>query len=172
LWDLAPHDVSICDYLINDHPVSVQATGISHTHNGIENIAYLTLNYQSNFIAHFNCSWTSPVKLRQMLVGGDKKMISYNDMEASEKIKIYDTGYELKTEEDKTKILVDYRTGNIFIPKLDNKEALKGMASDFVDAIANKTRPRCDAQLGLRVVKVLEASQESIKNNGKEVKIK
>ncbi len=172
LWDLAPHDVSICDYLIADKPISVQATGISHTNNGIENIAYLTLNYQSNFIAHFNCSWTSPVKLRQMLVGGDKKMISYNDMEASEKIKIYETGYEIKSEEDKTKILVDYRTGNIFIPKVESNEALKGMATDFVKAIINNTKPRCDAQLGLRVVKVLEASQESIKNNGKEVKIK
>jgi predicted dehydrogenase len=83
LWDLAPHDLSICDYLVQEKPYSVQATGISHTNNGIENIAYLTVNYQSNLIAHFNCSWTSPVKVRSMLIGGDKKMIFYNDLETT-----------------------------------------------------------------------------------------
>jgi len=171
LWDLAPHDISICDYLMSEKPVSVQATGISHTNNGIENIAYLTLNYQSDTIAHFNCSWTSPVKLRQMLVGGDEKMMVYNDMEPTEKIKIYDTGYNHSSEEEKNRILVDYRIGDIFIPKLETKEALLGMANDFVNAIANGTKPVCDYNLGLSVVKVLEASQLSIKNNGKEVKI-
>jgi predicted dehydrogenase len=171
LWDLAPHDISICDYLMSEKPVSVQATGISHTKNGIENIAYLTLNYQSDIIAHFNCSWTSPVKLRQMLVGGDEKMMVYNDMEPTEKIKIYDTGYNLSSEEEKNRILVDYRIGDIFIPKLETKEALLGMANDFVNAIANGTKPVCDYNLGLSVVKVLEASQISIKNGGKEVKI-
>ena len=171
LWDLAPHDISICDYLTSEKPMSVQATGISHTNNGIENIAYLTVNYQSDFIAHFNCSWTSPVKLRQMLVGGNEKMMVYNDMEPSEKIKIYDTSYNHKSEEEKNRILVDYRIGDVFIPKLETKEALLGMANDFVNAIANGTKPVCDYNLGLAVVKVLEASQLSIKNAGKEVKI-
>jgi predicted dehydrogenase len=171
LWDLAPHDISICDYLMNEKPVSVQATGISHTNNGIENIAYLTLNYQSDIIAHFNCSWTSPVKLRKMLVGGDKKMIAYDDMEPSEKLKIYDTGYDYKSEEEKNRILVDYRIGDIFVPKLETKEALLGMANDFVSAIINGTTPICDYNLGISVVKILEASQISIKNRGKEVKI-
>lgn len=171
LWDLAPHDISICDFLMPEKPISVQATGISHTHNGIENIAYLTLNYQSDIIAHFNCSWTSPVKLRQMLVGGDAKMLLYNDMEPTEKIKIYDTGYDYKSEEEKNRILVDYRIGDVYIPKLETKEALLGMANDFVNAIQTGSKPICDAQLGLSVVKVLEASQISIKNGGKEVKI-
>jgi predicted dehydrogenase len=171
LWDLAPHDISICDYLMSEKPVSVQATGISHTKNGIENIAYLTLNYQSNILAHFNCSWTSPVKLRQMLVGGDKKMIAYNDMEITEKIKIYDTSYNYKSEEEKNRILVDYRVGDIFIPKLETKEALLSMANDFVNAVVNGGSPICDSNLGLSVVKVLEASQISIKNGGKEVKV-
>jgi len=171
LWDLAPHDLSICDYLLNEKPYSLQATGISHTNNGIENIAYLTLNYQSNRIAHFNCSWTSPVKVRSMLIGGDKKMIFYNDLETTEKVKVYDTGFDVKTEEEKTKILVDYRVGDIYVPKLDSTEALANMAKDFVNAIIYNQTPRSNAELGLRVVEILEAAQKSIKNKGNEVVI-
>ncbi len=169
LWDLAAHDISICYYLMNEKPVAVQAVGISHTNNGIENIAYLTLHYASNKIAHFNCSWSSPVKVRQMLVGGDKKMIVWNDLEATEKIKVYDTGYELKTEEDKTKILVDYRVGDIFVPKLDSTEALFTMAQDFIEAILENKKPSATAEIGALVVQVLEASQKSIKNEGKKI---
>jgi predicted dehydrogenase len=169
LWDLASHDISVCYYLMNEKPVAVQAVGISHTKNDIENIAYLTLHYASNKIAHFNCSWSSPVKVRQMLVGGDKKMIVWNDLEATEKIKVYDTGYELKTEEDKTKILVDYRVGDIYVPKLEGTEALFAMASDFIDAILQNKKPRATAETGALVVQILEASQKSIKNKGEEV---
>ncbi|EMO88318.1 Gfo/Idh/MocA family protein [Leptospira noguchii] len=97
LWDLAPHDISILNYLIDEVPFSVNATGVSHTNNNIENIAYLTVNYKSGFIAHFNCSWTSPVKMRTILIGGDKKMIVFNDLDPTEKIKIYDTGYNYRT---------------------------------------------------------------------------
>jgi predicted dehydrogenase len=172
LWDLAPHDISILTYLIDDVPASINATGISHTNNSIENIAYMTVNYNSDFIAHFNCSWTSPVKVRQTLIGGDKKMIVYNDLEPSEKVRIYDTGYNMKTEEDKKKIMVDYRTGDVFIPKLASHEALSAVANDFIQSINNKTEPRANAILGMKVVQILEASQESIKNHGKEVKIR
>ncbi|MBK7253698.1 MAG: Gfo/Idh/MocA family oxidoreductase [Ignavibacteria bacterium] len=169
LWDLAPHDISILNYLIKDVPYSVQATGVSHTSNGIENIAYININYNSGFIAHFSCSWTSPVKIRMMLIGGDKKMILFNDVEPSEKIKVYDTGYELKTDEDKKKVLVDYRTGDIYTPKLDTKEALAVMAQDFVSSIINSHKPLSDYESGLEVVRILEASQTSIKNKGREV---
>lgn len=171
LWDLAAHDLSILAHLIDEEPVSVNATGISHTGNGIENIAYMTVNYASDFIAHFHCSWTSPVKIRQMLIGADKKMLLYNDLEITEKVKVYDTGYSLKTEEDRKQILVDYRTGDIFIPKLSSKEALFGVADDFVQSIVNKRQPVASAALGRRVVQLLEASQTSISNKGKEVKI-
>jgi predicted dehydrogenase len=171
LWDLAPHDLSILFYLNNEKPVSVQATGVSHTKNGIENIAYLTINYQSDFIAHFNCSWSSPVKLRNILIGGDKKMILFNDIEPAEKIKIYDTGFQIKNDEDKRKLLIDYRVGDIFVPKIDQKEALQSMAEDFAQGILNKTIPISNAHKALEVVKVLEAAQLSIKNNGKEIKI-
>lgn len=171
LWDLAAHDISILAHLIDEQPVSVNATGISHTGNGIENIAYMTVNYASDFIAHFHCSWTSPVKIRQMLIGADKKMLLYNDLEITEKVKVYDTGYSLKTEEDRKQILVDYRTGDIFIPKLSSREALFGLADDFIQSIANKRTPISNSHLGRRVVQILEASQTSISNKGKEVKI-
>lgn len=171
LWDLAAHDLSILVYLIKDKPVSVHATGISHTRNGIENIAYMTLHYDSDFIAHFHCSWTSPVKIRQTLIGGDEKMIIYNDLEPTEKVRIYDTGYNIKTEEDKKQMLVDYRTGDVSIPKISSREALSGVAADFIQSILYRQEPLANAASGLEVVKILEASQQSIKNKGQEVRI-
>lgn len=169
LWDLAPHDISILLHLIKDKPYSVNATGISHTHNGIENVAYLTVNYQSDFIAHFSCSWTSPVKLRTMLIGGDKKMLLFDDLQPSEKVRVYDTGYSYKTDEEKNRLLVDYRTGDVHIPKIASTEALLGMAKDFVSCIKAKQNPVSNASLGLQVIKVLEAAQKSIKKQGQEI---
>jgi predicted dehydrogenase len=172
LWDLAPHDISILTHLITENPYSINATGISHTRNKIENIAYLTVNYQSNFIAHFSCSWSSPVKVRQTLIGGDKKMIVYNDLEPSEKVRVYDTGFDHKTDEDRTRIMVDYRTGDVYIPKLSSREALAAVAEDFVQSAINKRAPLSNALLGRSVVRILEASQESIKQKGKEISLK
>jgi predicted dehydrogenase len=172
LWDLAPHDISILIYLIKKAPFSINATGVSHTRNKIENIAYMTVNYDSEFIAHFNCSWNSPVKVRQTLIGGDKKMIVYNDLEPSEKVRIYDTGVNPKTDEDKRMILVDYRAGDVYIPKLSTQEALRGVANDFIQSILSQMEPLANAYLGMKVVQILEASQESIKSNGREVKIR
>jgi len=171
LWDLAPHDLSILSYLCDDVPYSVNATGISHLKNGIENIAYLTMNYNSEMIAHFNCSWSSPVKLRTMLVGGSKKMMVYDDTEPTEKVKLYDTGYSVNSDEDRKQIYIDYRLGDIFIPKLKNTEALWGMANDFIASIMEDRNPLSSAELGMNVVKILEASQQSIKQNGKEIKL-
>lgn len=169
LWDLAAHDISICLHLMGKDPLSVDAIGVSHTSNNIENIAYLTLKFDDNLIAHFNCSWISPVKIRQMLIGGDNKMILYNDNEPTEKIKIYDTGYEAKTDEDRSRILVDYRTGDIHVPKIENTEALSLMASDFINCIKTGNTPVSDAKLGVSVVKILEAAQKSIKQHETEV---
>jgi predicted dehydrogenase len=171
LWDLAPHDISILLFLKNEFPISVNATGISHTGNDIENIAYLTINYQSNFIAHINCSWTSPTKVRSTLIGGSKKMIMYNDLEPSEKIRIYDTSYQFKNSEDKNRILVDYRIGDISLPKISNTEALLGVANDFIESISNNKDPISNSEIGLSVVKILEAAQKSIKSKGKEIKL-
>ena len=169
LWDLAPHDISICNYLIDAKPCSVQATGISHTSNNIENIAYLTLKFENNIIAHFNCSWISPVKIRMMLLGGDKKMVVFNDMEPTEKIKIYDTGFEVNTDEELNSITADYRVGDINVPKIPTTEALQLMAKDFIESIEQKKEPVSNATLGLQVVEILDAAQKSIKENGKEI---
>lgn len=175
LWDLAPHDLSILNHLVDERPYSIQATGTSHTNNGIENIAYLTVNYESNRIAHFNCSWTSPVKIRKFLIGGDRKMIVFDDTEPTEKIRVYDTRYhynERRSDEDKRRVLVDYRVGDIHIPKVPMKEALAGVAADFVGAIVEAREPLANAASGRAVVNILEAAQESIKNRGREVLIR
>jgi predicted dehydrogenase len=171
LWDLAPHDISILNYLVSESPVSVNATGVIHTANKIENIAYLTIHYASGFMAHFNCSWTSPVKIRMMLIGGDSKMILYNDLEPTEKLKIYDTGYHISTDEEKKRIMIDYRTGDISVPKLHTSEALLNMANDFISCIQTSKVPRSNAQIGLNVVRVLEASSNSINSNGARIMI-
>lgn len=169
LWDLAPHDISICRHLLGERPLGVQAVGVSHTGNQLENIAYLTLFYPDNKIAHFNCSWISPVKIRQMLVGGDEKMIVFNDLETTEKIRIYDKGYTVLPESDRDRILVDYRTGDILIPKLPQTEALSAMAADFRDAILEGRAPVSDYLSGLEVVEILEAADRSLKLRGQEV---
>lgn len=169
LWDLAPHDLSILSYLVDETPYSVNARGITHTCNGIENIAYLTVNFPSGLIAHFNCSWTSPVKVRMMLIGGDEKMILYNDLENTEKIKVYDTGYTYYNDEERQQVLVDYRTGDIHVPKVSTTEALLNMANDFISCIQTGNKPESSCYLGLEVVKILEASTTSIKNQGREV---
>jgi predicted dehydrogenase len=172
LWDLAAHDISILNYLIKEKPISVQAIGISHTLNNIENIAYLTIRFESDIIAHFNCSWSSPVKIRMLLIGGDKKMIVYNDLEPTEKVKIYNSGININTDEEKNSILIDYRTGDLFIPKLENIEALSNITDEFISCINNNTQPISDAIFGVEVVKILEAAQISIKNRGKEIHLK
>lgn len=171
LWDLAPHDISVLDYLSNELPASVNATGVSHIHNGIENIAFLTVNYQNNFVAHFNCSWSSPVKIRMMLLGGSEKMVVFNDMEPTEKIKVYDTAHNVSTLEEKQKVMIDYRVGDVYVPKIELAEPLKKMAQDFVNSIENNTEPRASLMSGLNTIRILEAAQQSIKQNGREVKI-
>ncbi len=169
IWDLAPHDISILMYLAEEQPKSVIATGISHTDNKIENIAYLIVNFNSNKIAHFTSSWTSPVKIRQILIGGTKKMVLFDDLEPTEKVKVYDSGYKVKGTEDKNRLLVDYRTGDIYIPKIDQKEALRGVTEDFVDCVTNGKKPLSTCESGLAVVSILEAAQMSIENRGKEI---
>lgn len=171
LWDLAPHDISICTHLLNVQPISVQATGISHTSTGLEDIAYLIIKFENNIIAHFNCSWISPVKVRMMLIGGDRKMVVYNDTEPTEKIKIYDSGFNIETDEDKNRIIADYRVGDIYVPKIDMTEALSLMSRDFITSILHQSQPLSSADLGLKVVRILDAAQQSIQQNSQEVRL-
>ena len=172
LWDLATHDISICLYLMQEKPITIQAIGQSHTKSGLEDIAYLTMHFGSNKIAHFNCSWISPVKIRHMLIGGTKKMIVFNDLESTEKIKIYDSGYKEKPIlTQPNKFLADYRIGDVFSPKLEMTEGLVNVVKDFVLSIKKKKKPVSNNELSLMIVNILECAEMSIKNNGKKVKI-
>ena len=173
IWDLAPHDISIMNYLVPGlKPVSVNATGACHVGTGLEDVAYLFVKYENDFIAHFHSNWLSPVKIRKTLVAGDKKMLVWDDLEQDNKIKIFDSGIEVKNKEEIYKLLVQYRTGEMYTPRVENIEALKVEAEYFINCIkSNNLNPFNDGEAGLAVVKILEASDLSIKNGGKEVKL-
>ena len=171
LWDLAPHDIAIMEHLIVESPVSVCANGACHVGNGIENVAYLSVYFNSGLIGHFHNNWLSPVKIRTMLVGGSKKTILYDDMEASEKIKVYDRGVDVTTSDGMRDALISYRLGDMWAPRLETTEALSRMAAEFVAAIKNGRAPLTDGQSGLNVVRILEAAEMSIKHRGREVKL-
>jgi predicted dehydrogenase len=169
VWDLAPHDISIMDYVIGEKPQAVVATGAEHFDRGLEDVAYLTIFFKKNIIAHINVNWLSPVKVRTTLIGGQKKMILWNDLEPDEKIKIYDKGVQVKTREGKYNLLVSYRSGDIWTPRVEHTEALKLMVDKFTDYISNGGRIINDAPAGMRVVKLLEACNKSLKNKGEMV---
>jgi predicted dehydrogenase len=173
IWDLAPHDLSILDFLIDKIPHSVSAHGVCHAGNDIENIAYVTLRYEDTFIAHFHLNWLSPVKIRQTIIGGSEKMLVWNDLEPGEVIKIYDKGIVVKKDEHeaKNRLLVSYRSADMHSPRVDDTEALAVMVKEFAACI-NENRPALtDGEAGLRVLKVLEATQRSIKADGANVRI-
>ena len=166
VWDLAPHDISIMDYIIGEIPQAVIATGVGHFNRGLEDIAYLTFYYDHNIIAHINVNWLSPVKVRTTLIGGEKKMLVWNDLEPDEKIKIYDKGVKVKTKEGQYNLLVDYRSGDMWAPKVEQTEALKLMAEKFVDYVKNGGTVVNDGIAGLNNVKMLEAANKSLNNKG------
>ena len=171
LWDLAPHDIAIMDHLLSEPPLSVCANGACHVGNGIENVAYLSVYFKSGFIAHFHNNWLSPVKIRTMLLGGHKKTILYDDMENSEKIKVYDRGVDLTTADGVRDARIAYRLGDMWAPRLETSEALSRMAGEFVAAIKDGRAPLTDGRSGLNVVRILEAAEMSIKHRGREVKL-
>jgi len=165
IWDLAPHDLSIMDYLVKDPPQAVIATGISHF-NGHEDVAYVSCYFANNMIAHFNVNWLSPVKVRTTLIGGNKKMVVWNDLEADEKIKVYDKGADITNREGVYNLLINYRSGDMWMPKVDATESLKLEAGYFVDCVTSNKTPINDGQSGMRVVKILEAANASLRNKG------
>ena len=169
VWDLAPHDISIMDYILEEKPLAVVATGAGHFGRGLEDIAYLTFFYNHNVIAHINVNWLSPVKVRTTLIGGQKKMLVWNDLEPDEKLKIYDKGVQVRTKEGKYNLLVDYRSGDMWAPKIEQTEALKLMAESFVDYIENGIAVVNDGIAGLNIVKMLTAANKSLNNKGKTV---
>jgi len=173
IWDLAVHDLSIIDFLLPNRPNRVSAHGIAHTGNSIEDIAYVTLGYEDAFIANFHVNWLSPVKIRKTLIGGSKKMIEWNDLVPAEKIRIYDKGISLTSDDraHRSKLLVSYRSGDILAPRIDQTEALSLMIQEFYQSIQEERAPLTDGHAALRVLKILEAAQASLNNDGVAVKL-
>ncbi len=172
IWDLAPHDISIMDFLLQLKPESVVATGADHLGKGLEDVAYLTIYYPNNIIAHIHANWLSPVKIRQTLIAGTKKMIVWDDNVQMEKIKVYDAGIIVnRTTDEIYDTLIQYRTGDMWAPKVPMTEALSTEVSHFVECIKTGKTPLTDGVAGLNVVRILEASDKSIKMRGKEIKL-
>ncbi len=168
VWDLAPHDLSIMDYVIADKAEAVVATGVAHV-NDHADIAFLTVYFPNNVIAHINVNWLSPVKVRTTLIGARDKMLVWNDLEADEKIKVYDKGVNVTSREGVYELLVSYRTGDVWAPKVEQTEALKVELGYFLQCIESGATPFNDGQAGLRVVRMLEAADRSLAERGKAI---
>ena len=165
LWDLAVHDLAIMDHLIKASPEAISATGQTHL-NGYEDVAFMTLYFPEKVIAHINVNWLSPVKVRTTLIGGEKRMLVWNDLEADEKVKVYDKGVDITNREGLYELLVNYRSGDMWAPQLEQVEALRKELSYFVDCIQTGEEPFNNGCAGLRVVKMLEAASDSLKERG------
>src|SRR5438876_8401502 len=169
IWDLAPHDLSIMDHLIKEKPEAVVATGQTHL-NGFEDVAFITVYLPNKIIAHVNVNWLSPVKVRTTLIGGEKKMLVWNDLDADEKIKIYDKGVSMSTNPSNLhQLLVSYRSGDMWAPQVEQIEALRAETAYFLKCIQENTKPFNDGVAGLRVVRILEAADKSIRSRGEAV---
>jgi predicted dehydrogenase len=170
--DLAVHDFAILEYLLEEQPEKVSAVGVNHFPGTPENLSYISLFYKSGMIAHCNVNWLAPVKVRQILIGGSKKMIAYDDVEASEKIKVYDKGISFTDDPQKIyEMRVGYRSGDMLAPQLDTREALRVEGEHFADCIMNNKTPQTDGALGYRVVKLIEAASRSMAEHGRSVKL-
>ncbi len=165
IWDLAPHDLSILDYLIDRRPEALVATGEKHL-NGLEDVAFITIYFPDNIIAHVNVNWLSPVKVRTTLIGGEKKMLVWNDLAPDEKVKVYDKGVDVNTHEGVYNLLVNYRSGDMWAPQLEQAEALRHELTYFINCIADGPVAINDAAAGLRVVRLLEAAGKSVRKKG------
>lgn len=173
IWDLAPHDFSIMNYLIDERPVSLSAIGSKRANRKIEDIAYITVKFRYGMIAHFHVNWMSPVKIRRIIIGGNKKMIVFDDLNPDERVKVYDKGIKLmgSSKDKRYRNLVQYRIGDMHAPRIDNTEALRVAVAHIVDCIKSKKRPITDGHAGLHVVKLLEAAEKSLKKGGTFIKI-
>jgi predicted dehydrogenase len=172
IWDLAPHDFSIMDYLCKETPTAISAMGAKHLGCAFENMAYVTAHFDTKMIAHFHVNWLAPVKVRKTLVGGTRKMILYDDMERVEKVRVYDRGVTVSQDlESRDRVLAGYRNGDMVAPDLDSSEALRLMARDFIDSITQRRLPICDGYAGYRIVRLLEAAQQSMQRDGRPIEV-
>jgi predicted dehydrogenase len=169
IWDLAAHDVSIMDYLIPAAPRAVSAVGAAHLPGQMADVAYLTVLFDNNLLAHFHVNWLSPVKLRQVLIGGDRRMVLYDDIQPTEKVKVYDRGISWSEDpnEARHEALVSYRSGDVHAPKLDPTEALRTECEHFIECVRSGRTPISDGRAGLRTVRILAAAQRSLANGGR-----
>jgi predicted dehydrogenase len=172
LWDLAVHDVSIINHFTAERPRVVQAIGSAHATGPLASIGVLTLRYPSGLFVHINCSWVSPVKIRHMLIGGDKKMVVYDDLNANEPVKIYDSGVVARTDEERNRLMFEYRAGDVYSPKIAPREALANLVEDFAASIREGRAPLSDGRFGADAVKILEAAERSLGGGGSEIKLK
>jgi len=170
IWDLAPHDLSIMNHLIKDKPRAIVATGERHL-NCQEDVAFITIYFEHNIIAHINVNWLSPVKVRTTLIGGEKRMVVWNDLAADEKVKVYDKGVQITNREGVYDLLVSYRSGDMWAPKVDQTEALKAVCEYFIACVQDNKQPFNDGQAGLEVVTMLEAADKSVRERGRIVEI-
>ena len=170
IWDLAPHDLAIMDHVIKGEPEAIVATGETHL-NGVEDVAFMTIYFPRNVIAHINVNWLSPVKIRTTLIGGQKKMLVWNDLVADEKIRVYDKGVQIASGEGIRDLLVSYRTGDMWAPQVEQLEALHVELDYFADCVMNSKTPFNDGHAGLRVVRMLEAADASIQKRGELVRL-
>jgi predicted dehydrogenase len=169
IWDLAPHDLSIMDYVLPERPIQVAAHASCHVAGStIENIAYIVLKFADHKLAHFHVNWLAPAKVRRIMIGGSRKMLVYDDLSPDEKIKIYDKQLKANghSDADTHEALTNYRIGDLYVPNIESTEALKRVADHFLDSVAGRCKPESDGASGWRVVKILEAAQESLNRHG------
>ncbi|HUE82037.1 MAG TPA: Gfo/Idh/MocA family oxidoreductase [Pyrinomonadaceae bacterium] len=172
IWDLAIHDLSIMDFVLPAQPVAISATGISNIPGQPENVAYITLFFSAPQIAHVHVNWLAPVKVRHTLIGGSEKMILYDDVEPSEKVKVYDKGISVtQNSEAVYQMLISYRSGDVWAPRLETTEALQTEVTHFIDCIENNIQPETDGLAGLRLVQLIEAADQSLRERGKLIEI-
>jgi predicted dehydrogenase len=173
LWDLAPHDLSIMEYVLPERPASVSAVGQAHINHEVIDVAHVSVHYDSSLMAHVHCNWLAPVKVRQIIIGGSRRMLLYDDSEPSEKVKVYDRGINVdaRNTDDIYKMLVQYRSGDMTAPRLDTREALEGVCEHFAECILTGRKPITGGQAGLNVVRVLEAAERSLHEDSRRVAV-
>lgn len=162
LWDLGPHDLSIMDFILDEEPVYIEASGYCHVNPDVPDIAYLTLHFASDAVAHFNLSWMSPVKVRRIAIGGLKRMLVWNDLDHVEKIKLYNSGIEFHRDRERRIVLPEYRIGDIFSPRVSSREALSSVVEHFYEVIAGRPDSIISAERGIRVLRMMERAQAEL----------